>query len=82
MCEDILLSRPGRLKTCVVIKYTVGCTEGPKQAGIEDGAAWSILLYQTISGHPPIPAAPFCVKHIVEPERQDILCETFVGFTA
>ena len=82
MCEDIVFSQPGCFEAGAVVKNAASGTECPEQSGIEDGTAWSILRYPSLSRHLSKPAAPPCVKHIVEPEGQDVLSKTFVDFTA
>jgi len=41
-----------------------------------------VEVHSAILVNAPVPFAPSCIKHIVEPERQDVLCKTFVDFTA
>ena len=56
--------------------------ERPKQPGIENGTSRSVLNELAAPCHLTVPSASLRVEHVVEPERQYVLRETFIDLTA
>lgn len=76
--EDIFLCTQSCVQVAMVAEHTVGSSERPKDACVEDGTLFGISHDMVVAVNASVEASALTVNHAVKPEVQYVVGETLV----
>ena len=75
MIDEITLSAICHFQILRLTQHPIGCREGPKDAGIQDGPLFGIFMEHIAVVDASIEAAMLLILHTVDPKPQDIVLQ-------